>query len=124
MIIDLILDRKDGDEYRAGDFYFEVLSYRDIWPDISDPITRAMDYGTEADVRRELCKYIDEQGYNPKIKKYINSVNWISEDWISEDNGAETLPWWEDERRETNQGIQPEPALSVYHHPQYHHCRR
>jgi len=77
MIIDLILNRKDGYEYSARDFYYDVLGYRDIWPELSDPITKAMDSGTEADVRRELCKYINN-GYNPKIKKYINSVNWIS----------------------------------------------
>lgn len=29
------------------------------------------------DVRNALCQYIDENEYNPEIKKYINSVNWL-----------------------------------------------
>lgn len=77
MIVDLILDRKAGDRYSPTDFYSSVLEYRDIWPELSDPITRAMDGGTEADVRRELCAYIDNAGYNPEIKDYINRVNWL-----------------------------------------------
>lgn len=77
MIIDLILDRQDGAEYSPRRFYDEVMDYGSIWPDIAYPIAGAMDCGTEEDVKRELCRYIDEQEYNPAIKDYINEVNWL-----------------------------------------------
>lgn len=77
MVIDCILDRQYDDEhgfpYNAHDFYFSVARYKGI----AFPITRAMDYGEEKDVKSALCAYIDEQGYNPEIKDYINSVNWL-----------------------------------------------
>lgn len=77
MIIVLILDRQDGAEYSPRRFYDEVMDYGSIWPEIAHPIARAMDGGTEEDVKRELCRYIDEQEYNPAIKDYINEVNWL-----------------------------------------------
>ena len=79
MIIDLILDRKDDaeydgiDTYNAHDFYIDCLGYGTI----ADGITNAMDYGSETDVKRELCKYIIKNEYNEKICDYINSVNWL-----------------------------------------------
>ena len=83
MIIDLILDRKDNakfdgiDTYNAHDFYMECMGYNGIFKGIADGITSAMDYGTEAEVKKELCNYIINNGYNEKICDYINSVNWI-----------------------------------------------
>lgn len=77
MIIDLILDRKDGKHYNARDFYFDVLRYRTVFPELSDPITYAMDEMEEQDVKNALCNYIDICEYNPEIKNYINSVNWL-----------------------------------------------
>ena len=79
MVIDLILDRKDNaeydgiDTYNAHDFYIDCLRYGPI----ADGITKAMDYGSETDVKRELCKYIIKNEYNEKICDYINSVNWL-----------------------------------------------
>lgn len=84
MIIDLILDRKDNEEatgrdtYNAGDFYREVMMYESVF-EMPREISRTMDYGTENDVRRALCDYIDENDYNPEIKKYINSKLWIEQ---------------------------------------------
>ena len=76
MIIDLILDRKDGNEYNAREFYYEVLEYESTC--ISDrEISRAMDGGTEQDVKKALCDYVINQGYNSEICYYINSVNWL-----------------------------------------------
>lgn len=80
MIIDLILDRKDGQPYNAREFYNDVMQYAETWPELANPITRAMDEGDENDVRRELCAYIDGQEYNPAIKEYINSVQWLEDD--------------------------------------------
>lgn len=74
MIIDLILDRKDGfTRYNPKDFYNDCMDY----PGIADGITRAMDYGTEEDVKIELCRYIINNNYNGEICNYINSVQWI-----------------------------------------------
>ena len=81
MIIDLILDRRGGVAYDPQQFYFDVLEYRDIWPELSDPITQALDGGTEEDVKKELCKYVTENGYNPEICDYINSVSWLPDWW-------------------------------------------
>lgn len=77
MIIDLILDRKDGAEYNAKRFYNNCMSYNTTFKGIADEITRAMDEGTEEDVKYELCKYIFNNNYNMEICKYINSVKWL-----------------------------------------------
>lgn len=77
MIIDLILDRKDGYKYNPKEFYNEVMDYGDTWPELANPITYAMDTGTDDDVKRELCGYVIKCGYNPKICDYINSVEWL-----------------------------------------------
>ena len=77
MIIDLILDRKDGLKYNALDFYMEVFYYGCVWPELANPITRAMDGGEDADVRKALCDYVDAGGYPEHIKDYINSVEWL-----------------------------------------------
>ena len=74
MIIDLILDRKDFDEYNAKDFYNNCMDYGRI----ADEITRAMDFGTEEEVKQALCSYIHNQGYNPKIMDYVNQKNWLN----------------------------------------------
>ena len=85
MIIDLILDRKDNlqegiKNYNARDFYFDCTRYNGIFDGIADGITRAMDGGTETDVKRELCKYITNNGYNPALCDFINSVEWLQDE--------------------------------------------
>lgn len=83
MIIDGILDRYDEleetgvDHYSAHDFYYYVYGYRDCMPDLSDPITMAMDYGGEDDIRRELCLYVIKCNYNPLICNFIKAVTWL-----------------------------------------------
>jgi len=91
MIIDLILDRKDGvmsESYQNGKivktldytpkkFYNDVMSYYNTMPKIVEPIATALDSGENKDVQRELSRYIDSQEYNPNIVDYIYSVNWI-----------------------------------------------
>lgn len=78
MIIDLILDRRDAEEfgefeYNARDFYFDLLGYGRI----GDAITRAMDAGTEDDVRDALCAYVIRNEYNPMICDYIRARVWL-----------------------------------------------
>lgn len=73
MIIDRILDRKDSLEYDAKSFYLECLSYGKA----GENITRAMDFGTEDDVKAALCKYIQDNEYNYLLVDYINSLEWL-----------------------------------------------
>lgn len=82
MIIDLILDRKDSSarDYKARRFYYDVMGYREVFPELADPITRAMDEADEEEVKGQLKRYIDENGYNPAIKEYIDSVDWLTDD--------------------------------------------
>ena len=77
MIIDKILDRYDGDAYDPEDFYRVMMSYEE---GTDFPISRALDSGEEEDIKRELCAYIDDGNYNPKIKDFINSVKWLEAD--------------------------------------------
>ena len=72
MIIDLILDRKDGKQYRAKDFYGSVMGYGEI----GYPIATALDSGTNEDIKDRLCDYIIKQDYNTSICEYIKSVKW------------------------------------------------
>jgi len=86
MIIDLILDRKDGknikikdgklyttQKYNPKDFYDWVMGYGETGHDIAE----SLDNGQEDDVKRELCRYIIENEYNPDVCNFINSVNWL-----------------------------------------------
>lgn len=75
MIIDLILDRKDGTPYVPKQFYNAVMKYESVLT-IGRGISRAMDSGSEEDIRRELSDYVIGNGYNPEITDYINSVKW------------------------------------------------
>ena len=79
MIIDLILDRKAGDNYQPDHFYRECMEYSSIFDGIGADICEAMDYGTEDDVRKALCAYVTSNDYNPAICDYINSVSWLEE---------------------------------------------
>lgn len=94
MIIDRILDRKgweeDGkyDYYDPKEFYNDMMSYADMG---GEEIARAMDFGEEEDVQRELCKYITDHNYNPEICKYINSVNWLT---ANEPPKVKKEPYW------------------------------
>jgi hypothetical protein len=73
MIIDLILDRKDGEAYSPREFYNAVMGYGKV----GHLITEMMDEGTELDVKAALCRYIVDNGYNEKICEYVISVNWL-----------------------------------------------
>lgn len=82
MVIDIILDRRsdieDGqdswDYKKAKDLYESAMEFG-----FSD-LTYALDYLEEDDVKKELCRYVDDQGYRPSIKDFINSVDWLPKD--------------------------------------------
>lgn len=78
MIIDLILDRKDGRDYDPRAFYREVVEYASIFKcEVMHEIARQMDSGTEQAVKHALCAYVLGGGYNPRICDYINRVSWL-----------------------------------------------
>lgn len=77
MLIDYILDRRDGVSYCPSEFEKEVEEYCETFPSYI-PVYDALINGSEGDVKEELCRYIDDEWYgNPLIKDYINSVNWL-----------------------------------------------
>ena len=78
MIIDLILDRKDGVEYDPHKFFGMICEYEDNFGWTDHKISNAMESGNEQDVKRELCSYVINNGYNPEICNYINSVSWLT----------------------------------------------
>ena len=82
MIIDLILDRKGGSSYKAKEFYNNVMAYEE---GTDYKISRALDGGTEEDVRKALCDYIINNEYNPKICNYINRVTWLEDEATSKE---------------------------------------
>lgn len=82
MIIDLILDRKGGSSYKAKEFYDNVMAYEE---GTDYKISRALDGGTEEDVRKALCDYIIRNDYNPKICNYINKVTWLEDEATSKE---------------------------------------
>ena len=43
-------------------------------------ISSALDYGDEKAVRKALCDYVINQGYNKNICNYINDVRWLESD--------------------------------------------
>ena len=73
MIIDIILDRKNGVPYDARNFYVALGEYGEIGNDIAE----ALDVGEDEDIKRELCAYVIENDYNADICHYINSVSWL-----------------------------------------------
>ena len=76
MIIDLILDRKDGSSYSPKEFRRRVAEYGETWPEISAPILEALDNGTDGTIKAALCQYVIGNEYNPEICNYICSVPW------------------------------------------------
>ena len=77
MLVDLILDRRDGVSYSPGEFEEEVKEYCETFPSCI-PVYDALINGSEDDVKDELCRYIDDEWYgNTLIKDYIRSVNWL-----------------------------------------------
>lgn len=78
MIIDSILDRKNGRRYSAHDFYLEVRDYERLGVGTrGEDISIAMDYGDNKDVQRTLCQYIQRNGYPTGIEDYIRSQVWV-----------------------------------------------
>lgn len=76
MIIDLILDRKEGKTYYPIDFYRAVREYENNF-DITTEISRAMDYHSDKHIKNALSEYIKTNGYNEDLIDYVNSKGWL-----------------------------------------------
>lgn len=74
MIIDAILDRKDGLPYteKEARYIYNQATFFGM-----DYLARAFDIGTNEDCQKALAKYIDDNEYNESIKNYVFSVNWV-----------------------------------------------
>lgn len=82
MLIDAILDRRADREdgifnYDPKKLYNYLID--SIHPSYHD-VARAMDKGSNTEVRAEMCAYIDLEEYNPEIKDFVNSVDWLVAD--------------------------------------------
>ena len=82
MVIDYILDRKDGYGYDVKEFYDACMAYEEF------DIARALDSGTEKDVKKALCDYVIYNDYPKSICKYINSENWLDDDFYESKKSA------------------------------------
>ena len=82
MVIDYILDRKDGYGYDVKEFYDVCMAYEEF------DIARALDGGTEKDVKKALCDYVIYNDYPKSICKYINSENWLDDDYYESKKSA------------------------------------
>ena len=80
MIIDLILDRRDGCGYDPALFAFDVNDYNNIFHDAAG-ILAALVTKDENKVRAALCDYVRSEGCDPEICDYINSVYWLPAWW-------------------------------------------
>lgn len=78
MIIDIVLDRKDGAiKYTAGKHLKAIYDYATDMG-MSD-LAAAVDGGNEADVRAALMRYITMCGYPAALLDYIASVRWTDD---------------------------------------------
>ena len=84
MIIDLILDRRAGVPFDSVDFAFQVNDYKEIFPEQAQPILEALSTKCEQRVKHALCAYVLDNGYNPEICDFINSVSWTPAWWDAE----------------------------------------
>lgn len=78
MIIDVILDRKDGWRFVAGEFKRYVLkeSVYFGFKYFSEAYSISSDTDREYFVKRAIIKYIVENGYNINIIHFVLAVDW------------------------------------------------
>jgi hypothetical protein len=55
------------------------MEYNSVFDNAFEYILKALDVGTDYDVKKALCKYIIEQDYNIEIMYFILSNKWIME---------------------------------------------
>lgn len=83
MIIDAILDRRaENREDRTDSWGHEDYEYLREEADMFgyEYLTEAIASANEECVKDALCRYIDEEGYDPSFKEYVLGVDWIPEE--------------------------------------------
>lgn len=82
MIVDAILDRRDGASYDYGEFKY----IHDCAVDCGySYLAEACDYGSNEDIAEALIKYLKENDYisdnklSYELIEWIKSVNWVIE---------------------------------------------
>jgi len=82
MLIDVILDRKDGVPYSFKEFSAYCVEGVGLDAPYGESeytkVIHAFAKGEDA-VKNALCDYIDAEGYAPEIKDYVNSVDWLTQ---------------------------------------------
>jgi hypothetical protein len=73
MIIDKILDRKDGIPYTQRDFNY-ILDEAKLF-DMND-LANALQSNQNKNIIRELENYIKNNNYNLELVKYVKTQNW------------------------------------------------
>ena len=73
MVIDLILDRKEGFVDLNAEYLEDMKHYG------FDYIDDAIDTNDDDTIKAALSRYIEENEYNPELKNYITSINWSVE---------------------------------------------
>ena len=77
MVIDLILDRKDGCAFDQNEFMEDITSYAEIW-DFCKPMVEAINKKDNKALQKLLCDYIDCQWNDvQEWKDYVMSVSWV-----------------------------------------------
>lgn len=74
MIIDAIIEAKEDGDYMGLRYLYDQSVFFGF-----NSLASAIDCGENSDIQRELCKYIDSQEYNPDLKEFINSFDWLAE---------------------------------------------
>ena len=90
MIIDIVLDRKEGAIDYAPETHLKAIYDYATDAHMSD-IAAAIDGGTEADVKAALMCYITVCGYPSALLDYVASVRWTSEDDATAVSAADKL---------------------------------
>lgn len=76
MLIDKILDRRDGEEYSPRDLYNYLQEEGEVFAFYWD-YARIMDEGTEKEMQDALCEYVTASGYRLDVCDYVRSVDWL-----------------------------------------------
>lgn len=73
MIIDEILNAKDGEWFDLKNMYDQAMFFGFF------DLASAIDGGENKDIQRNLCKYIDSEEYNTELKYFINNFDWLKQ---------------------------------------------
>ena len=74
MIIDAILDAKEDGEHMGLKYLYDQAMFFGF-----HPLASAIDLGDNSNIQRELCEYIDSEGYNSELKEFINTFDWVGD---------------------------------------------